>query len=212
MNTRSVTGTSLEGIDDSTVPRSANPMSRWHLQHAWEVSMKHNLTHPERCVMMAIANHINATSNQWRMGIHIIAAESGVNASYCKRVITSLRRKGVLASHQSPGDRACTWWFPMLSGSALDAPSLARETRLDEREGSATDSAPDAQSPSAPDAMNTQDTQIEEIPGEIRVDPELGLKSIEEQYVKSLVDRGMPLAAAVKQVLEMRERRGRGAA
>jgi hypothetical protein len=178
------------------------------MQHAWEVCMKHDLTAVERCVMLAIANHINATTNQWRMGIHIIAAEAGVNPSYCKRVITSLRRKGVLASHQSLGDRACTWWFPMLSGSALDAPLVARETRLDEREGSATDSAPDAQSPSAPDATNTQDTQIEEIPVVPGIDPGFGLKALEMEYAKALIDRGMPLAAAVKQVLEMRERRG----
>lgn len=178
------------------------------MQHAWEVSMKHDLTHVERCVMMSIANHINSSTGQWRMGIHIIAAEAGVNPSYCKRVITSLRRKGVLASHQSLGDRACTWWFPMLTGSALDAPPLARDTRLDQRVESATDSAPDAQTPSAPDAMNTQDTQIEEIPGEIRVDPEHGLNPLEMQYVKALVDRGTPLLVAVKQVVEMKQRRG----
>jgi DNA-binding MarR family transcriptional regulator len=178
------------------------------MQHAWEVSMKHDLTHVERCVMMAIANHINATTNQWRMGIHIIAAEAGVNPSYCKRIITSLRRKGVLASHQSLGDRACTWWFPYLSGSALDAPLLARETRLDERVESAGDSAPDAQSPSAPDATNTQDTQIEEIPVEIPVDPNLGLNPVEIQYLKALMDRGTSAENALRQVLEMRARRG----
>jgi DNA-binding MarR family transcriptional regulator len=177
------------------------------MQHAWEVCMKHDLTAVERCVMLAIANHINATTNQWRMGIHIIAAEAGVNPSYCKRVITSLRRKGVLASHQSLGDRACTWWFPMLSGSALDAPLVARETRLDQREASATDSAPDAQSPSAPDATNTQDTQIEEIPGEIQTNPD-GLSSIELQLIAAKIDRGISKAEAVRDVLAMRARRG----
>ena len=96
----------------------------------------------------------------------------------------------------------------MLSGSALDAPLTARETRLDERDESATGSAPGAQSPSAPDAMNTLDTQIEEIPGETEADPGLGLNPVEQQYLSALISRGVGPADAARQLLDMRKRRG----
>lgn len=181
-------------------------MSRWHLQQAWDLSVKLDLSASERCVLMAIASHINGRSGQWRIGIHKIAEEAGVNQSYCRRVIASLRRKGVLHGEVSGLDRACTWWIPMIAAMPTGAESAqepARKARTDQREERAPTSAPDAQDPSAKTAHNTRDTSLSNYLGENLAD----LSNVERSFLEAFVQRGDQPERALGKVLQMRPKK-----
>lgn len=198
-----------EAVDAGKIPL-ATRMSRHHLEHAWKLCMDEDLTAGERCVLMAIAWHINAESNQWRIGIHLIAEEAGLNASYTKRVITSLRRKGVLASDRGGNDRACTWWIPAVPAyakGANNAPSRARKPRPEEREERDGTSAESGVTSSAESATNTKEDTPMELPGAETVANHDGLSPIELQYIASQIDKGTTKAEAVRNVLAIRARR-----
>lgn len=185
-------------------------MSRWHLQHAWDLSVKLDLSQSERCILMAVASHINGKTGQWRIGIHLLADEAGVNRSYAKRVIASLRSKGVLASSLSGTDRACTWWIPMIepmTKGAKSAPRPARKPRSDQRDESVMTRENDALTTSALSATNTRDSLPGNDLGEITDETGDRLTAIELQLIAAKIDRGITKAEAVRDILAIRARK-----
>lgn len=180
------------------------------MEHAWKLCMEEDLTAGERCVLMAIAWHINVDTNQWRIGIQIIAEEAGLNYSYSKRVITALRRKGVLASDRAGDDRACTWWIPAVPAyvrGAKNAPSRARKARLEERDERASTSAESGVTTSAESATNTLEDTPKELPGEETGENPDGLTAIELKLIAAAIESGATKAEAVRNILGWRARR-----